>query len=150
MRHTILFPTPLRPSPPPPPTSRRPLFRGSKSAAKSGHDSVILAEWMVGAILRWTLGMDGLETRRGQFAIAKMPRILSAARAGRIGRSAELHPPTAFDFGHDEFSWPLGIFESIFETSEILGYQLYILIRLFSTTSSYLEKIYMKATTCLE
>lgn len=49
---TILFPTPLRPSPPPPPTSRRLLFRGSKSAPKSGQVRVVLAECMVGAILR--------------------------------------------------------------------------------------------------
>lgn len=46
----ILFPTPLRPSPPPPPTRRKPLFRGSKSTPNSGHDRVILAEEISGAM----------------------------------------------------------------------------------------------------
>lgn len=34
----ILFSTPLRPSPPPPPTARMPSLLGSKSTAKSGHE----------------------------------------------------------------------------------------------------------------
>ena len=40
---TILLPTPLLPSPPPPPTSRKLSFSGSKSAAYRGQLKVTLA-----------------------------------------------------------------------------------------------------------
>lgn len=75
----ILFPTPLRPSPPPPPTRSRPLLRGSKSAAKSGHESVNLAECTVGAIV-----VDKGECKEDR-SMTEVPRILGAVSgSGRV------------------------------------------------------------------
>jgi hypothetical protein len=54
---TILFPTPLLPSPPPPPTNKKAGFLGSKSAPYSGYDKVIFAEGIGGAI--WNTDVAG-------------------------------------------------------------------------------------------
>ena len=75
----ILFPTPLRPSPPPPPTRSRPLLRGSKSAAKSGHESVNLAECTVGAMV-----IDNEDCKEDR-SMTEVPRILGAVSgSGRV------------------------------------------------------------------